>query len=54
MRSSQSKSNADERMRGFTLVELMLVATLVVVIAAISIPKLIQFWQDWPTALCSR
>ena len=47
MRSNQSKSNADERMRGFTLLELMLVATLVVVIAAFSIPKLIQFWQDW-------
>lgn len=25
----------------------MLVATLVVVIGAFSIPKLIQFWQDW-------
>jgi len=34
-------------MRGFTLLELMLVATLVVVIAAFSIPKVIQFWQDW-------
>ena len=47
MRSNQSKSNADERMRGFTLLELMLVATLIVVIAAFSVPKLIQFWQDW-------
>ena len=47
MRSSQSKSNANERMRGFTLVELMVVVMLVVVIAAFSIPKLIQFWQDW-------
>lgn len=47
MRSSQSKSKADERLRGFTLLELMLVATLVVVIGAFSIPKLIQFWQDW-------
>jgi prepilin-type N-terminal cleavage/methylation domain-containing protein len=34
-------------MRGFTLLELMLVATLIVVIAAFSIPKVIQFWQDW-------
>ena len=47
MRSSQSKSNANERTRGFTLLELMLVATLIVVIAAFSIPKVIQFWQDW-------
>jgi len=47
MRSSQSKSNADERIRGFTLLELMLVATLIVVIAAFSIPTVIQFWQDW-------
>ena len=47
MRSSQSKSNANERMRGFTLVELMVVVMLVIVIAAFSIPKVIQFWQDW-------
>jgi len=47
MRSNQSKSNANERIRGFTLVELMLVAAIITVIAAFSIPKLIQFWQDW-------
>jgi prepilin-type N-terminal cleavage/methylation domain-containing protein len=46
MRSSQSKLNADERLRGFTLLELMLVATLIVVIAAISIPNFIQVWQN--------
>jgi Tfp pilus assembly protein FimT len=34
-------------MRGFTLVELMVVVMLVIAIAAISVPKLIQFWQDW-------
>jgi len=47
MRSSQSKSDVNERMRGFTLVELMVVVMLVIAIAAISVPKLIQFWQDW-------
>jgi Tfp pilus assembly protein FimT len=47
MRSSQSKSKANERMRGFTLVELMVVVMLVIAIAAFSIPKVIQFWQDW-------
>ena len=47
MRSSQSKSDVNERMRGFTLVELMVVVMLVITIAAISVPKLIQFWQDW-------
>jgi Tfp pilus assembly protein FimT len=34
-------------MRGFTLVELMVVVMLVIAIAAFSIPKVIQFWQDW-------
>jgi Tfp pilus assembly protein FimT len=47
MRSSQTKPNVNERMRGFTLVELMVVVMLVIAIAAISVPKLIQFWQDW-------
>jgi prepilin-type N-terminal cleavage/methylation domain-containing protein len=47
MRSNQNKLNVDNGLRGFTLVELMVVAMLVLAIAAISIPKLIQFWQDW-------
>ncbi len=47
MRANQSKLNADKGLRGFTLVELMLVAALITVIAAFSIPKLVQFWQDW-------
>lgn len=47
MGSNQGGSNADERTPGFTLVELMVVATVIVVIAGFSIPKLIQFWQDW-------
>jgi prepilin-type N-terminal cleavage/methylation domain-containing protein len=46
MRFKQSKFNADERMRGFTLLELMVVATLIVIIAAISIPQFIQVWQN--------
>ena len=45
MRANQSKFNADER--GFTLMEIMVVASLILIISAISIPKLIQFWQDW-------
>jgi prepilin-type N-terminal cleavage/methylation domain-containing protein len=47
MRSNQNKLNIDKGLRGFTLVELMVVVMLVLAIAAISIPKLIQFWQGW-------
>jgi prepilin-type N-terminal cleavage/methylation domain-containing protein len=47
MRANQSKFDADERMRGFTLMEIMVVASLILIISAFSIPKLIQFWQDW-------
>jgi prepilin-type N-terminal cleavage/methylation domain-containing protein len=47
MRANQSKFSADERMRGFTLMEIMVVASLILIISAFSIPKLIQFWQDW-------
>jgi type II secretory pathway pseudopilin PulG len=47
MRSNPSKFNADElRMRGFTLMELMIVGTIILVIGAISIPKFIQLWQN--------
>jgi prepilin-type N-terminal cleavage/methylation domain-containing protein len=46
MRSNPSKFNADERMRGFTLIELMIVGTIILVIGAISIPKFIQLWQN--------
>ncbi len=47
MRSNQNKLNVDKGLRGFTLVELIVVVMLVLAIAAFSIPKLIQFWQGW-------
>ncbi len=47
MRTNQNKCHAHEGMRGVTLLEVTVVAALILVISAISIPKAIQVWHGW-------